>query len=199
MIGHAIGKIYIDNHIGHSIKKRSTYVGVNAHNGKVVLHHCDSPPYHLTRLREGLCHFFRHESRQYLINLVGLAFRKLYGEEVEKVAVAAQHLPQSQQLSVGPHLCAINPTKLGDSLNLGDALPDGLFHAVFVFQHVLYSHTIDFFPVRVFARDRDLLRHIAEDDNHKGQADGQAHRLNSGVEFVSGQEFQVTAHNNRYK
>ena len=43
----------------------------------------------------------------------------------------------------------------------------------------------------VFTRDDDMLCHIAEDDDHEGQTDGQAHGLNDAIEFVSGEEFDV--------
>jgi len=72
--------------------------------------------------------------------------------------------------------------------------PDGFFHAVFEQGYVIQAQAIDAFPLRVFARDGDMLRHIAKDDDHKSKAHGQAHRLDDAIEFVSGEEFDVTAH-----
>ena len=46
----------------------------------------------------------------------------------------------------------------------------------------------------VFTRDGDMLCHIAEDDDHEGEAHRQANGLDDAVEFVSGEEFDVTAH-----
>jgi hypothetical protein len=46
--------------------------------------------------------------------------------------------------------------------------------------------------MRIFARDGDMLRHIAEDDDNKGEAHRQAKGLDDAVEFVSGEEFDVT-------
>ena len=46
--------------------------------------------------------------------------------------------------------------------------------------------------MRIFTCDGDMLCHIAEDDDHEGEAHRQANGLDDAVEFVSGEEFDVT-------
>jgi hypothetical protein len=85
--------------------------------------------------------------------------------------------------------------ELGDRFNFWYALADAAFQSILEFNQVLQPHGVYFLSVWVLSRHGNLLGHITEDDDHKGQTDGQAHRLDDAVEFVSGEEFDVTAHN----
>ena len=49
-------------------------------------------------------------------------------------------------------------------------------------------------PLRRLMRHFILLHHVAANQNHKRQAHGESHRLNGSVEFIAGEEFQVTFH-----
>ena len=44
-------------------------------------------------------------------------------------------------------------------------------------------------------RNGDMLAHITEDDDHEGEADAQADGFDDAVEFIAGEEFEITTHN----
>ena len=191
---HAICKVHIDNHIGHVVEQRGAHVGDYAYNGEVVLHHMDGLPDHIARFRKGLGQTFRNEGRRRLVDLVGISFRKLDWKHIEEVTVATHHMHQALLVAT-LHLRVIDPSKLGDGLYFGDAFPDGFLHAVFELQQVLESDAVNLLAVRVLARDGNMLAHIAEDDDHEGEADRQPHGLDDAVKFVPAEELQITTHN----
>ena len=73
-------------------------------------------------------------------------------------------------------------------------VPNGIRETVCQRRESRCSRHIDSFPVRILPRHGILLPNITADDDHKRQAYGQPHRLDGGVEFIAGEEFQIAIH-----
>ncbi len=82
----------------------------------------------------------------------------------------------------------------GCRLNLRDIHLQFFFVPIGQPQELIGSQHKCALPLRRLVRHLILLHHVGADQDHKRQAHGQPHRLDGGVQFVAGEEFQVTFH-----
>ena len=142
-------------------------------------------------------HLFRHKGHARLVEAFCTSLFERHLEEIEEVVVAIQHVA-FETLLAGIKHPIFQKHEAGNALNFGDLPLDDVFHGVGV-DEFLRPHGVNPLTVRVLARHSELLHHIAEAQDDKGQGHAQTDELDGGKQLVSREEFQVASHDNQLK